>query len=98
MGPFAECMETVERRFQTRHLDRDYLTKRRVDALQWAAHGHLFKIDLDANEHITDQFERDHFGSFVMPFDTELDPNEFARDPNFDPFIGKPRLFNGSFS
>ena len=58
---------------------------------------HVFEIDLDANEHMTDQFERDHFGSFVMPFDTELDPDEFARDPQYDLFIGQPRFFNGSY-
>ena len=97
MGPIGGEMETVERRFQSRYLDRDYLIERRVDALQWAAHGHLFEIDLDANEHMTDQFERDHFGSFVMPFDTELDPDEFARDPQYDLFIGQPRFFNGSY-
>ena len=95
MGPCAEDMETVERRFQIRHLDRDYLTERRVDALQWAAHGHLFEIDLDARQHMTDGWDRDHFGSFVMPCESELNAEDFAHDPNFDPFIGEPSYFNG---
>ena len=82
---------------QSRYLERDYLTRGRVEALEWEARGHLFKIDLDANRHTIDRWDRDHFGSFVMPCETQLDPDEFARDPNFDPFIGQPRYFNGSF-
>ena len=102
MGPTAlsyedsECFQHRSHRHQSRYLERDYLRARPIKFLEWVAHGHLFRLAVDARKHLTDESERGHYADFVMPFETELDVEEFARDPTYDLFIGQPRLFNGS--
>lgn len=77
-----------------RYHDHRYELDARVRALEWEAGGIVWQIDLDAREHLTDEWDREHYGSFVMPFETELNIDDFARPPSFDPFMG-PRSFNG---
>ena len=77
-----------------RYHDARYEQDARVQALEWEAGGIVWQIDLDPRAHLTDEWDREHYGSFVMPFETELNIDDFVRPPCFDPFMG-PRYFNG---
>lgn len=83
-----------------RYNDRAHKARReaRKYSLEWQAGGSVLQIDLEPSKHLTGEWDREHYGSFVMPFETVLNVDDFECVPAWDPFIGSPRHFNNGVS